>query len=147
MTLNEKIIEEAKTWIGVPYVHRGINKRGADCTGMLIGILQTLGYGPNFFLRKYPKDWNLHAMANDYIVEQLAQVAIRVPKKDKQPGDVLVFRWGKCNSHTGVLFNEHLFIHSMAGSVCRYSSLKREEHSKRMSMIFRIEEDLLKGIS
>ena len=59
--------------------------------------------------------------------------------------DVLIFKWGKCNSHTGIKISDHLFIHSMFGNACSLSSLKREAQSKRLALVYRLDEDLLKG--
>ena len=145
MTLNERIAKEARTWLGVPYVHRGTTKRGDDCTGLLLGILQSFGYYTDYQLRKYPPDWNLHAMADDFIVDEIKKIAKSIPNKKTIAGDVLIFRWGKCNSHAGIKLNDHLFIHSIAGSKCKISSLKRGPHSSRWSMSFRLDENLLKG--
>ena len=72
MELNERIIQEALTWQGVPHVHRGTTKRGADCTGFIIGVIRALGYG-GYKIRKYPKDWNLHDMADDFIIKELSK--------------------------------------------------------------------------
>jgi len=144
MDLNEQIIQEAKTWLDVPYVHRGTTKRGCDCTGLVLGVLQNLGY-KNYKLRKYPQDWNLHAMADDFIIEEIKKVSKRVPNSSAKPGDILVFCWGKCESHVGILLKSLLFIHSMAGSVCRISSLKRKAHFSRWTKTFRLNEIILES--
>jgi cell wall-associated NlpC family hydrolase len=177
MNLGCWIAAEAKNWLGVPYQHRGMTKRGCDCTGLLIGILQLLGYLPNYKLREYPKDWNLHAGAGDYIREEISKIADLVlktttivpnpqhtrqktggitenPGNDTskinlghpmQPGDILLFRFGKCIAHCGILIDKKTFIHCYigAGKACYSILAPQNQWSNRLVEIYRINENKL----
>ena len=41
--LRNKIISEAKQWIGTPYKYGGENKNGADCSGFVMAVYQNSG--------------------------------------------------------------------------------------------------------
>lgn len=38
------LVQEARTWIGTPFVHQGRTKgAGCDCLGLVVGVLSTFG--------------------------------------------------------------------------------------------------------
>jgi len=99
---------------------------------------------PNFKypLRYYPKDWNLHAMAGDYIREELRKVAVPI-ERGAGPGDVLLFFFGRCVAHCGVLTGP-VFVHSHVGAgKVEYGSLRTPKWSKRLAGYWRIEPEKL----
>ena len=115
-----------------PYVHRGTTLRGCDCTGMLIGALHGFNKLKTYKLRKYPPDWNLHAGASDFIHEELLRVADDIPDDEASPGDILLFRFGKCPAHAGVLIQGQMFAHChVHGKKCCYSMLNNSPWGKR----------------
>ncbi|TAE33634.1 MAG: hypothetical protein EAY65_04505 [Alphaproteobacteria bacterium] len=38
----DDIIQEARSWLGVPFVHQGRTRYGVDCLGLLMGIAASL---------------------------------------------------------------------------------------------------------
>ena len=138
-TFQEKFADEAVKWanIPVPYRHRGLTIRGCDCTGLIIGIAQSLGKLQNYKLRKYKFDWNLHSGACDIITTELENVADRVMKSTIQPGDILIFKFGKCNSHAGVFVGKRTFVHSLANYSCQQALLKQSQWSPRWVLTYR----------
>lgn len=134
----------AKIWksLGVRYQHRGITRKGCDCTGLVIGILQELGYMKNYKLRIYPPDWNLHAFADDHIVKEVEKVADKIVKPDI--GDLVLFYFGKCVAHIGIIIENGLFIHCHRSSKkCVVSSLHNSQWTKRISGYYRLNEGRL----
>jgi cell wall-associated NlpC family hydrolase len=113
MTIGERFAQQAVQWLGVPYQHRGATQGGCDCTGLLIGVAQEMGYLENYELRKYPIDWNLHGMADNYIAEELGQFAVPVANSEIAAGDVLIMHFGRCLAHCGILVNREkmLMVH------------------------------------
>ena len=113
MIFAERYAQQALQWLGVPYQHRGTTRGGCDCTGLLIGVARELGCLQDYELRKYPPDWNLHGMADNYIAEQLGQLAVPVPNSEAAAGDILIMHFGRCLAHCGILVDrpKMLMVH------------------------------------
>ncbi len=140
LALQEAFALEARRWIEVKYRHRGTTMNGADCTGLLIGIAQRLGYLRNYELRMYPKDWNLHAGAGNYICEELEKVGDQIPNNECGNGDIPIFRFGKCLAHAGIIvdMSKRLMVHSFLTSRrCEYAILRNSIWSKRWIKTYR----------
>ncbi|MEJ0093410.1 MAG: hypothetical protein WDN46_08225 [Methylocella sp.] len=95
------IVAEARKWIGTPY-HPCADVRGAgvDCGMLIVRVFVDTGLVAPFDPRPYPPDWHLHRSAERYlgfVTERCEQV--------EQPGlgDIVVFRYGRCYSHGGVV--------------------------------------------
>jgi len=142
--LQTKFAEEAIIWADkkVPFLHRGETEKGCDCTGMLIGILSKFGKLKSYKRVKYKFDWNLHAGATDIITKELLRIGDFV-ESEKEPGDILLFRFGKCNSHIGIFIKGNKFVHAAGGSggFCRYGILKNSQWSKRLVGVIRLNEE------
>ena len=143
----DRIASEAKKFADakVPYRHRGVTMRGCDCTGLLIGILNNMGLLKNYKLRKYKFDWNLHAGAIPIILDEILQYGDIVDTKE--PGDVLVFRFGKCDAHCGIHVGNNQFIHSVVtAKCCQYGITVNSPWSKRLTKIVRPNEEKLRRL-
>ncbi|MGD9295390.1 MAG: peptidase [Roseobacter sp.] len=113
----QAIVDEARRWIGTPYVHQSsVFGAGADCLGLLRGIWRALyGVEPEK-VPAYSMDWS-----EPQGEERLWDAALRhlTPKnqKDEALGDVLLFRMraGAVAKHLGVVsrIGEHArFVHA-----------------------------------
>ncbi len=141
--------EEAIKWAEekVRYVHRGVSKLGCDCTGLIIGVCREIGYLGNYKLRNYSKDWNLHNGAGNYIIEELEKVANEIPKNEITEGDILVFSWGRCLAHVGILVNKNngKFVHCFVDSKkCIYGILFNSGFGKRWKKSYRLNVEKMK---
>jgi cell wall-associated NlpC family hydrolase len=95
------VVAEARKWIGTPY-HNCADVRGAgvDCGMLLVRVFVDTGLVPAFDPRPYPPDWNLHRSEEKYlgfIFDRTAEVSA------PQPGDVAVYRFGRCYAHGGIV--------------------------------------------
>jgi len=141
--LRLKFAEGAKAWAEakVHYLHRGFSFRGCDCGGLVVGIAKQLGLIDNYKMRMYPRDWNLHSGAGNYIVEEIEKIANKIPNSEIDVGDIPIFRFGKCIAHVGVLLNKSTmcFAHShrIAGH-CWYAVLRNSNWSKRWVETYRL---------
>ncbi|MBL0320066.1 MAG: hypothetical protein IPP74_12385 [Alphaproteobacteria bacterium] len=44
MTSNQKIISQARTWLGTPFHHQArLKGKGCDCLGLIVGVADELG--------------------------------------------------------------------------------------------------------
>ena len=140
LDLGDNLAEQAVQWIGVKYEHRGTTRYGCDCTGLIIGCLRELGYMGRYKLRNYPFDWNLHAGAGDYLCQELDKIATDVTGQQPEPGDIAVFRFGKCRAHAGIVCNWPIFVHSL---VTREQCCRASAHGplwkRRLDRLYRLD--------
>jgi hypothetical protein len=96
-----RLVREARTWIGTPY-HPGADLRGVgvDCGMLLVRVFVDAGLVPAFDPRPYPQDWHLHR-SNERYLGFVFDRATEVARPD--PGDVVVFRYGRAYAHGGII--------------------------------------------
>lgn len=115
-----RIVDEARGWIGTPYVHQASCKgAGTDCLGLLRGVWRAvLGPEPER-IPAYTADW-----AEPGREEVLLRAALRwlqpVAAGAEAPGDVLLFRMrlGSVAKHLGIAGSirpRPSFIHAYTG--------------------------------
>lgn len=113
MTLTERqaaIVAEAESWLLTPYHHAACVKGvGVDCAMLPVRVFCDLGFVPTFDPRPYPHDWMLHRSDERYLgwVEKFAD---RV--ESPEPGDIVLFRVGRCLAHGGIVISPDLMIHA-----------------------------------
>ena len=109
-----RVVVAAREWIGTPYHHAADLKGvGVDCAMILVRVFCDLGLVELFDPRPYVRDWMLHRGEERYLgflLEHAREVA------EPAPGDVIVFRVGRCFAHGGIVTRgEPLsFVHAFA---------------------------------
>jgi hypothetical protein len=78
-------MEEARSWIGVPFEHAGRTRAGIDCAGMLVVVCRSLGIACSDRV-----GYSRHS-AGKMLPEALAEFADRIPIESAGLGDVLTF--------------------------------------------------------
>lgn len=115
----ESVVTEALTWLRTPYHHIGrIKGAGVDCAMFLIEVYRTCGLIPDIIPEPYPQDWALHRSEEKYLewVEQYAH-EVEAPL----PGDVVLYKFGRCVSHGGIVLSWPRIIHVYVGEGCVYA--------------------------
>jgi len=92
------MVAAARTFLRVPYKHRGRSRAGVDCIGLIACALQAVGrdiedreaYSPA------PQGDSLHEAAAYHL-------GTPVPKDAMQPGDVVLLRWFKHPNHVALV--------------------------------------------
>lgn len=82
------VVNEARTWIGVPWVHQGRSRDGVDCAGLVIEVARVT-HGNTFDLQNYSAqatDETMRALCDEHM-DPVADLA------DLAPGDVAVIRF------------------------------------------------------
>jgi cell wall-associated NlpC family hydrolase len=111
------VVAEARSWIGTPYHHRAAVKGscgGVDCGMLLIRVFADLGLIPDFDPGHYPIDWHMHRAEERYLGFVTAHAG---PVVVPGPGDVIVFKWGRCFAHGGIITEAEpacRFVHAAA---------------------------------
>jgi len=100
-------VEEARAWIGTPF-HHGARVLGAgvDCGQLLAAV-----YQPHLPVTEYPPDWWQHG-DQEILLEQVLAYADEV--EAPQPGDVALWKFGRCWSHAGIVVDWPVCIHALA---------------------------------
>ncbi|MGH6864514.1 MAG: hypothetical protein ACRECN_09680, partial [Methylocella sp.] len=100
------IVREARSWIGTPYhAQADVKGAGVDCGMLLVRVFVDCGLCEPFDPRPYADDWYLHRSEERY----LGFIVDRTKEVDPSagsgplPGDVMVFRYGRCYSHGGIV--------------------------------------------
>lgn len=100
-TQRAAVVAEARSWLRTPY-HHAADARGAgvDCGMLLVRVYVDTGLCEPFDPRPYPPDWMMHRSEERY----LGFIFNRTKEVDRPlPGDVVVFRFGRCYSHGGIV--------------------------------------------
>ena len=116
--IRERIIAEAKTWLGTPF-HCGSRVKGVgvDCAQLLAAVYHEVGLIPEIPLFYYPCQWFIHH-DEERLLNEVAKYAkaIEAPQK----GDIAIWKYARCYSHAGIVVDERMFIHSFSHLDCGY---------------------------
>lgn len=108
------VIAEARSWIGTPWRHcADVKGQAVDCAMLLVRTFVDTGVIPAFDPRPYPRTWYLHQEHErflEWIVDHLG--GVEIARDTARPGDVLVYRIGKCFSHGTVLVDPQTVVHA-----------------------------------
>lgn len=137
MVSREAVVAEALTWEGTPYHHRArVRGAGVDCANLLAAVYRDCGLIPDLDLGYYPRDWHQHR-CDEQFLKWLRRFAD--PVAAALPADVLVFRFGRCISHGGILLDAARILHawSKAGKVTQ-GDVDRKPLAGRLHSIWRV---------
>lgn len=111
MTTRAAVVAEALSWLRTPYHHQGdVKGVGVDCAMLLVRVYAVMGMvPPSLDPRPYPREWHLHRSTERYMgwLEQYGK-----PTETPQPGDVALYKFGRCYSHGAIVVDENTVVHS-----------------------------------
>jgi cell wall-associated NlpC family hydrolase len=106
-----RVVAIAHTWLRTPYHHHArVKHAGADCITLLAAVYEEAGLLPLVTLPHYSVQWHLHREAELYL-NGLLKYAHEIPG-DPLPGDIVVWRIGRCYSHGAIVVNWPQIIHA-----------------------------------
>jgi cell wall-associated NlpC family hydrolase len=107
----EAIIAEAVSWIGTPFHHEArVKGAGVDCAMLLCEVYERAGLIGRVEIPHYPPDWHLHRDAERFLARIVDHArAIAGPP---EPGDVALFRYGRCFSHGAIVVDWPQVVHA-----------------------------------
>ena len=108
------VVAEARSWLHTPYHHHGrIKGVGVDCAQLLCAVYEECGVVPHVDPGFYPTDWFLHR-SEELFSHWLFKYAgvFEQSTQEPQPGDVALFRFGRCFSHGAIVVEGGLLVHA-----------------------------------
>jgi cell wall-associated NlpC family hydrolase len=123
------VIVEALSWIGTPFKNCSDIKGpqgGVDCAMLMVRANVDTGRLPPFDPRPYPASWMLHNREERFlgiIRDQLGGIEVETPRV----ADNLVFKFGLCFSHGGILINADELVHAYIRSGIVHVSRRDEQ--------------------
>ena len=113
------VVNEAKTWLGTPY-HSNADVKGAgvDCIRFIKRCYVNSGIVPDFDLPHYSPQWALH-QNSELLVDGLLKYSNEI-LGPPLPGDIAVFKIGKCWGHSSIVVEWPTLIHANPPGECRY---------------------------
>jgi len=118
MTMNETegraaLVAEAGSWMGTPYHNCArIKGIGVDCLQILAGVYANVGLIEPPPLEHYAPDWHMHRSEERYL---LGIAGYLTRTETPKPGDVALFKFGRCVSHAAIVIEWPRVIHSFYG--------------------------------
>lgn len=95
--MRDKIVAEARTWIGVPWKHQGRTRIGIDCVGLLVVVLHKLKLTDYDF-----QAYGRRSQGREFLYH-FERRAERKPLNSEQPGDILLFRDKQFPCHAAIV--------------------------------------------
>ena len=96
--------DEARAWIGTPYVHQAsVRGGGTDCLGLLRGVWRAVCGGEPEPVPAYTRDWS-EPSGVEALWQAAARHLLQKPVAEAAPGDVILFRMREAGvaKHVGV---------------------------------------------
>ena len=115
-----RIVEEARRWIGTPYVHQAsVCGAGTDCLGLLRGVWRNVIGSEPEVVPAYTADWG-EGGGREVLMAAALHWLVRETRADGRHGDVLLFRMrdGSIAKHLGIQSAsgaEAAFVHAYSG--------------------------------
>jgi NlpC/P60 family putative phage cell wall peptidase len=119
--MRERIVAEARAWIGTPYVHQAsLRGAGADCLGLVRGVWRDIIGGEPERTPAYTADW-AEALGEETLLSAARRHLPEIAIGDAQAGDVMLFRMGlgAPAKHAAIVSGPDRIIHAYWGrAVC-----------------------------
>lgn len=100
-----RFLARARSFVGVPFKHRGRSRTGVDCLGLVACCLQAVGREPQderlYGRDPEPEAKKLRAALVDHFGEPYWDE--RQPLDALLPGSVVSMRWGRAINHVGIV--------------------------------------------
>lgn len=114
----QAVIATALGWIGTPYHPKAkVKGAGADCITFIAGAFEEAGIIAPVEMPFYHHDWHLHRSEEKYLVGLLSY-CVEIDG-DPLPGDIVLWRFGRCFSHGAIVIDWPEIIHCTVGQPCR----------------------------
>ncbi len=140
----QRVVLEARAWLGTPYVQRGrIKGVGCDCATLLIEVYRACGIFTSEKLDVFGQDWFYHATEDAYmlrVIRHAPKVAegILTRSLQAQPGDIALVRTvnSRVYNHGGIVTGWPRVIHASRTVVQEVDASQDVLWSRRQVAVF-----------
>lgn len=125
MSMADRVVAEAMSWIGTPYRHQGRRKGvGCDCIGLVLGVWQALHGALPELPGNYAPDW-AEAGGEERLLAGARRHFVEKPFEALARGDLLLFRWRSHlpAKHAAIAVADDRFVHAYEASAVCLSAL------------------------
>lgn len=109
----QAIVAEAMTWLATPFAHhQQVKGVGVDCAHLMRGVLNGAGaavHQPQY----YSAQWHLHR-SEEQFAEFVMQYGDEIAEDELLPGDMMLWKFGRCFAHGAIYIGERQVIHAIA---------------------------------
>lgn len=108
-----RVVACAERWLRTPWHHLArVKGVGVDCAQLLAAVYEEAGLIPHVETGHYPPDFMLHRGEERYLgwILKFAR-----PVESPLPGDVVLYRWGRCLAHGAIVVEWPRIIHAFLG--------------------------------
>jgi NlpC/P60 family putative phage cell wall peptidase len=116
-SVHDRVVAEARAWIGTPYRHQASLKGvGCDCLGLLRGVWREVMGAEPAAPPPYSADW-AEAGGEDALL-RAARLHLAEARRPPRAGDVLLFRWrdGLPAKHCAIATSGGTMVHAHDGA-------------------------------
>ena len=124
MVTRQDIINEARSWLGTPFIHQTHRKGvGADCGGLIGGICIGVGlFPPNWWRTEFVEHAGYARTPSNGMLEAICRRFMRpIALADAKPADVLLMRFKQEPQHLAILVP---YYHGGLAMIHAYSRAK-----------------------
>ncbi len=136
----QALVTEAQSWLGTPFrPHAGVKGVGADCVGLVHGILHNIGAIGEVTFPDYTMDGGSHLTASqlgEFIISLgwFTEVKFGVV----ETGDLVTFKLGRVAHHVGLAVSQAAFIHVYRGMCAGEATLADPTWKTRLTAVYRL---------
>jgi cell wall-associated NlpC family hydrolase len=148
--IKDRIVQNARKFIGTPFRHYGRSTLGIDCAGLLYMSYNRAGIElPKGDGREYTTGWWKHTDVEERLFNGLVAAGFRPLSNDEliDKADVPLFKlFGKNYPahHSGIMVNQEYFIHARCGFNIKDKRVDFDplysDYSKRLAWVMRYRE-------
>lgn len=119
--IKDRVVQNARKFIGTPFRHSGRSTLGIDCAGLLYMSYHRAGLDvPKTDGKDYPVLWWKHVGAEERLYNICIAAGFRPLSDDELPdkGDIPLFKlYGKDYPahHSGIMIDQEYFVHAKCG--------------------------------
>lgn len=137
MSMADRVVTEAMSWIGTPYRHQGRRKGvGCDCIGLVLGVWHALHGALPELPGAYAPDWAV-AGGEERLLAGARRHFVEKPAGAMAGGDLLLFRWRPHlpARHAGIAVGPDRFVHAYEANAVSLSALV-PQWRRRIAAVF-----------